>query len=143
MAALAGLAIRKPAAGANTTAGHCPIVPVYQGRFRVIQQDVVFEDVRRQAAARAEHITFGNPDFFNGPGHALPLVRALVLLSGTRAGAAGSFINRGWPQGDFGSVQRIGKSYYNRARRMRCGAIVKPSQTTRRRSGRLLQAQLA
>ncbi len=56
---------------------HCPIVPVYQGRFRIVQQDVVLEDIRRQAAAGAEHITFGDPDFFNGPGHALPLVHAL------------------------------------------------------------------
>jgi radical SAM superfamily enzyme YgiQ (UPF0313 family) len=56
---------------------HCPIVPVYGGRFRVIQRDVVLEDVRRQVAAGAQHITFGDPDFFNGPGHAIPLVRAL------------------------------------------------------------------
>jgi hypothetical protein len=28
-------------------------------------------------AAGAQHITFGDPDFFNGPGHALPLVQAL------------------------------------------------------------------
>jgi radical SAM superfamily enzyme YgiQ (UPF0313 family) len=52
-------------------------VPVYGGRFRVVQRDVVLEDVRRQVAAGARHITFGDPDFFNGPGHAIPLVRAL------------------------------------------------------------------
>ena len=56
---------------------HCPIVPVYQGVFRIVQQDVVLEDIRRQVAAGAEHITFGDPDFFNGPGHAIPLVQAL------------------------------------------------------------------
>jgi radical SAM superfamily enzyme YgiQ (UPF0313 family) len=56
---------------------HCPIVPVYQGVFRVVQQDVVLEDIRRQVAAGAEHITFGDPDFFNGIGHALSIVRAL------------------------------------------------------------------
>lgn len=56
---------------------HCPVVPVYQGQFRIVQQDVVLEDIRRQVAAGAEHITFGDPDFFNGPGHALALVRAL------------------------------------------------------------------
>lgn len=56
---------------------HCPIVPVYGGRFRVVQRDVVLEDIRRQVAAGAEHITFGDPDFFNGPGHSLALVRAL------------------------------------------------------------------
>jgi radical SAM superfamily enzyme YgiQ (UPF0313 family) len=56
---------------------HCPIVPVYGGRFRVVQREVVLEDVRRQVVAGAQHITFGDPDFFNGPGHAIPLVRAL------------------------------------------------------------------
>jgi hypothetical protein len=52
-------------------------VPVYGGRFRVVPRAVVLEDVRRQVAAGAQHISFGDPDFFNGPGHALPLVRAM------------------------------------------------------------------
>jgi len=56
---------------------HCPVVPVYGGRFRVVQADVVLEDIRRQAAAGAEHITFGDPDFFNGIRHALDVVTAL------------------------------------------------------------------
>lgn len=55
---------------------HCPIVPVYEGRFRVVQRDVVLADVRQQIRAGAEHITFGDPDFFNGPGHALGIVEA-------------------------------------------------------------------
>jgi hypothetical protein len=52
-------------------------VPVYNGLFRIVQRDVVLEDVRRQVAAGAQHITFGDPDFFNGVGHAVPLVEAL------------------------------------------------------------------
>ncbi len=56
---------------------HCPVVPVYGGHFRIVQQEVVLEDVRRQVAAGAEHITFGDPDFFNGPRHALEIVTAL------------------------------------------------------------------
>lgn len=56
---------------------HCPIVPVYGGRFRIVGRDVVLADIRQQVAAGAQHITFGDPDFFNGPGHALPLVEAL------------------------------------------------------------------
>jgi len=58
---------------------HCPIVPVYNGAFRVIQRDVVMEDIRRQVASGAQHITFGDPDFFNGPAHALAIVEALHL----------------------------------------------------------------
>jgi radical SAM superfamily enzyme YgiQ (UPF0313 family) len=56
---------------------HCPVVPVYRGLFRIVQADVVLEDIRRQVAVGAEHITFGDPDFFNGPGHAMPIVEAL------------------------------------------------------------------
>jgi radical SAM superfamily enzyme YgiQ (UPF0313 family) len=56
---------------------HCPVVPVYRGLFRIVQQDVVLEDIRRQVAVGAQHITFGDPDFFNGPGHAIPIVEAL------------------------------------------------------------------
>jgi radical SAM superfamily enzyme YgiQ (UPF0313 family) len=56
---------------------HCPIPPVYAGRFFVVPREVVIEDVRGLVAAGAGHITFGDPDFLNGPGHALKLVRAL------------------------------------------------------------------
>ncbi|MFQ5584039.1 MAG: CUAEP/CCAEP-tail radical SAM (seleno)protein, partial [Calditrichia bacterium] len=56
---------------------HCPVVPVYNGRFRVVQREVVLADIRQQVEAGAQHITFGDPDFFNGPGHAIPIVQAL------------------------------------------------------------------
>ena len=56
---------------------HCPVVPVYQGKFRVVPADVVMEDVRQQVAEGATHISFGDPDFFNGPTHGLKLSRAL------------------------------------------------------------------
>ena len=56
---------------------HCPIPPVYGGRFFVVPADVVLEDVAQQVEAGAGHITFGDPDFLNGPGHALEVVRRL------------------------------------------------------------------
>ncbi len=56
---------------------HCPIVPVYEGVFRIVDREVVLADIRHQVAAGAQHITFGDPDFFNGVGHAIPLVEAL------------------------------------------------------------------
>jgi radical SAM superfamily enzyme YgiQ (UPF0313 family) len=56
---------------------HCPVVPVYQGSFRVVQPDVVLADIRQQVAAGAEHVSFGDPDFFNGPTHAMRIVDAL------------------------------------------------------------------
>jgi radical SAM superfamily enzyme YgiQ (UPF0313 family) len=57
---------------------HCPIVPVYGGTFRAIPIDVVVGDVRAQVAAGAEHISFGDPDFFNGPTHARRIVEAVA-----------------------------------------------------------------
>jgi radical SAM superfamily enzyme YgiQ (UPF0313 family) len=56
---------------------HCPVVPVYNGAFRIVDREVVLEDIRWQVAAGAEHITFGDPDFFNGVGHALAIVEGL------------------------------------------------------------------
>jgi radical SAM superfamily enzyme YgiQ (UPF0313 family) len=56
---------------------HCPIVPVYDGQFRVVPVEVVMADVRAQVAGGATHITFGDPDFFNGPGHARKVIEAL------------------------------------------------------------------
>ncbi len=56
---------------------HCPVVPIYNGQFRVVQPDVVLADVAALVAQGAEHITFGDPDFFNGPTHAMRIVEAL------------------------------------------------------------------
>ena len=55
---------------------HCPIVPVYGGVFRIVGREVVLADVRQQVTAGAQHISFGDPDFFNGIRHAMELVEA-------------------------------------------------------------------
>jgi len=54
---------------------HCPIPPVYGGRFFAVPVEVVVEDVVRQATAGVTHVTFGDPDFLNGPSHALRVAR--------------------------------------------------------------------
>jgi radical SAM superfamily enzyme YgiQ (UPF0313 family) len=56
---------------------HCPIPPVYGGRFFAVPPEIVLEDIRRLVQAGAEHITFGDPDFLNGPTHALRVTRAM------------------------------------------------------------------
>ena len=53
---------------------HCPVVLVYDGRFFVVQRQIVLADIDQQVAAGAQHITFGDPDFFNGIGHSLRIV---------------------------------------------------------------------
>jgi len=56
---------------------HCPIPVVYDGRLRIVPEDVVLADVEAQVAAGARHITFGDPDFLNGPHHSMRVVAAL------------------------------------------------------------------
>ncbi len=56
---------------------HCPIPPVYEGRFFVVPIETVVADVAQQVAAGARHVTLGDPDFFNGPGHAMAVARAI------------------------------------------------------------------
>jgi hypothetical protein len=56
---------------------HCPVVPIYGGQFRIVAADVVLADIDAQVGAGAEHISFGDPDFFNGPTHAMRVVEAL------------------------------------------------------------------
>ena len=57
---------------------HCPIVPVYNGRFHAVPVDAVLSDIRQQVAAGAQHISFGDPDFLNGPTHARRIVERLA-----------------------------------------------------------------
>lgn len=63
--------------GCLHTCLHCPITPVYQGRFFVLPREVVLQDIRAQVQSGAQHITFGDPDFLNGPGHSLKILRAM------------------------------------------------------------------
>ena len=64
--------------GCLHTCTHCPIVPIYQGSLRVVPVETVLADVAQQVAAGAEHITFGDPDFFNGPTHARRVIEGLT-----------------------------------------------------------------
>src|SRR6185369_14536029 len=56
---------------------HCPIPALYDGRFFVVPEALVLADARRQVDAGATHLTFGDPDFLNGPRHSLSVARAL------------------------------------------------------------------
>ncbi len=56
---------------------HCPLPVIYDGRLRIVDPDVVLADVEAQVEAGARHVTFGDPDFLNGPAHALRVVRAV------------------------------------------------------------------
>ena len=53
---------------------HCPIPVVYDGRMRVVPQDVVLGDIDRLVSFGARHITFGDPDFLNAPAHSVSIL---------------------------------------------------------------------
>jgi hypothetical protein len=50
---------------------------VYDGRTRLVGADAVLADVAQLVAMGAGHITFGDPDFLNGPHHARRVVDAV------------------------------------------------------------------
>ncbi len=53
---------------------HCPIPAVYDGRYRIVGEETVVADVLAQVEAGAGHITFGDPDFLNGPAYAMAVL---------------------------------------------------------------------
>ena len=55
---------------------HCPLPSVYDGRYRIVDIESVLADVQWLTEQGAEHITFGDPDFLNGPAHARRLIEA-------------------------------------------------------------------
>jgi radical SAM superfamily enzyme YgiQ (UPF0313 family) len=63
--------------GCLHTCSHCPITPVYHGRFFIVPRAVVLDDIRQQVRQGVRHITFGDPDFLNGPGHSMAILRAM------------------------------------------------------------------
>ncbi len=56
---------------------HCPIPPVYEGRFFVVPEQIVLDDIAQLVAAGVQHLSFADADFLNGPGHALSIARQL------------------------------------------------------------------
>jgi hypothetical protein len=43
----------------------------------VVPADIVIADIRQQVESGAQHITFGDPDFFNGPTHGMRIVERM------------------------------------------------------------------
>jgi radical SAM superfamily enzyme YgiQ (UPF0313 family) len=56
---------------------HCPVPVVYDGRTRIVGEDVLVADVAQLVEAGAKHVTFGDPDFLNGPHHARRVLGAV------------------------------------------------------------------
>lgn len=56
---------------------HCPVPVVYDGRTRLTDSESLLADVDQLVAMGARHLTFGDPDFLNGPHHALRALQAV------------------------------------------------------------------
>lgn len=56
---------------------HCPLPPVYDGRFFVVPPETVLADIQQLVDAGARHINFADPDFLNGPRHAFEIIRTM------------------------------------------------------------------
>jgi radical SAM superfamily enzyme YgiQ (UPF0313 family) len=79
---------------------HCPIVPVYAGRFFALPREAVLGDIEQQLAQGARHVTFADPDFLNGPRHALDIA---------------SELHRRWPDVTFDATIKIEHLLQHRA----------------------------
>jgi len=66
--------------GCKYVCRHCPVTPIYEGKFRIVPFDIVMQDIAQQVDMGAEHISFGDPDFFNGPTHAKKVILAMHKL---------------------------------------------------------------
>jgi radical SAM superfamily enzyme YgiQ (UPF0313 family) len=56
---------------------HCPLPVIYDGRFRIVDTESLLADVAQLVAMGARHLTFGDPDFLNGPAHAGRVIEAV------------------------------------------------------------------
>ena len=56
---------------------HCPVPVIYHGRFKAIPSQLVLSEIDDLVRKGSEHITFGDPDFLNGPAHALKIIREM------------------------------------------------------------------
>ncbi|NNN19246.1 MAG: radical SAM protein [Acidimicrobiaceae bacterium] len=56
---------------------HCPVPVVFHGKFKAVPSKLVIEQINQLYEEGARHITFGDPDFLNGPAHALKIARAM------------------------------------------------------------------
>jgi hypothetical protein len=62
--------------GCKRLCRHCPLTPFYQGKFFIVPQEIVLSDIENLVERGAGHVTFSDPDFLNGPAHALSTIQA-------------------------------------------------------------------
>ncbi len=56
---------------------HCPVPVIFHGKFKAVPLELIIAQINQLYEEGARHITFGDPDFLNGPTHALKIAREL------------------------------------------------------------------
>ena len=63
--------------GCKHSCTHCPVPISFNGSFKTYSLEKIVSDVENQVNQGAKHISFNDPDFFNGPIHALKILESL------------------------------------------------------------------
>ena len=63
--------------GCKHSCTHCPVPISFNGTFKTYSLEKIVSDVENQVNQGAKHISFNDPDFFNGPIHALKILESL------------------------------------------------------------------
>ena len=63
--------------GCKHSCTHCPVPISFNGTFKTYSLEKIISDVENQVNQGAKHISFNDPDFFNGPIHALKILESL------------------------------------------------------------------
>ena len=63
--------------GCKHSCTHCPVPISFNGSFKTYSLEKIVSDVKNQVNQGAKHISFNDPDFFNGPIHALKILESL------------------------------------------------------------------
>ena len=63
--------------GCKHSCTHCPVPISFNGSFKTYSLEKIVSDVENQVKQGAKHISFNDPDFFNGPIHALKILESL------------------------------------------------------------------
>ena len=53
--------------GCKHSCTHCPVPIQFNGRFKTFSEEKIINDISNQVQSGAQHISFDDPDFFNGP----------------------------------------------------------------------------
>lgn len=64
--------------GCKHSCTHCPVPIVFNRSFKTYSEEKIISDVSNQIESGAKHISFNDPDFFNGPKYSLKILDTLV-----------------------------------------------------------------